>query len=84
MSENFKKPSVSQNDIVRMHGFLRAGPIQITAYRVTEPNSGGLSTMQFQMVYDNTVLAVMSQEAARLFSGFVDKTFHEMRDGAPL
>lgn len=63
--------------MVEQPHFLRAGPLKIAAYRVRDPETQELSALQFHMTYDNTVMAVMSSEAAKLFVKFVNDTFEK-------
>lgn len=53
---------------------IAAGPIKVAAYRVRDPQTNEWSPMQFHMTYDNTVMAVMGEQAAKLFSKFVNDT----------
>ncbi len=58
-------------DNVHMAKMLRAGPLKLAAYRVCDPETGDWSSLQYHMTYDNTVMAVMSEESAKLFANFV-------------
>jgi len=73
MSEN----TYDTHDIVRREAVLTAdgaGGLKIAAYRVRDPETKEFSHLQFHMTHDNTVLAFMGQEAAKLFARFVVKT----------
>jgi len=50
---------------------MRAGPLKIAAYTVADPQTLEHGKMQFHMTWDNTVMALMSEEAAKLFTRFV-------------
>ena len=41
------------------------------AYRVRDPETNEFSNLQFHATWNNTVLAVMGEEAAKLFARFV-------------
>lgn len=60
-------------DMVKRESVLVAGSLKIAAYRVRDPETLEWSKLQFHMTYDNLVLAVMPEEAARLFASFVTK-----------
>ena len=53
---------------------LRANGLKIAAYRVRDEETGLYGKLQFHMTWDNTVLAMMSEEAAKLFARFVRDT----------
>lgn len=59
-----------------------AGQLKIAAYRVRDPENGEWGPLQFHMTHDNTVLAVMGAEAAKLFARFVTNTVGS-EPGAP-
>jgi hypothetical protein len=63
-----------KQDRVDRVGVIIAGPLKVGAYRVRDPQTDEWSALQFHMTYDNTVMAVMSKEAAKLFSKFVADT----------
>lgn len=58
-------------DMIRREAALIAGPLKLAAYRVKDPETGEFGKLQYHMTYDNTVMAVMSEEAAKLFAKFV-------------
>lgn len=62
--------------IVLQPHVLRAGSLKLAAYRVRDLESGNFSKLQFHMTYDNTVMAVMEEEAAKLFCKFVHDTLN--------
>lgn len=65
-------------DTVRREAVMIAdGPfsqLKLAAYRVRDPETGEWSPLQFHMIYDNTVMAVMGEEGAKLFARFVTQT----------
>lgn len=63
--------TVSRETVLHASG---SGSLKIAAYKVRDPETGEWSDLQFHMTHDNTVLAVMSKEAARLFALFVNRT----------
>ena len=60
-----------KNDIVRRRAVLIAGPMKLAAYTVLDIETGEHGPVQFHMTYDNTVMAVMGENSARLFVRFV-------------
>ena len=62
-----------KDDIIRREKVLIAGPIKLAAYRVRDSETGEFSKLQYHMTYDNTVMAVMGEEAAKLFVRFVNE-----------
>lgn len=58
---------------------IRAGGIKLTAFKVEDPGNGEWSTVQFHMIYGDTIMALMGEEAAKLFSRFVIDTL-ELED----
>lgn len=59
-------------DRVQREGTIMAGGLKVAAYRVRDVESGEYGPLQFHMTYDNTVLALMSEQAAKLFATFVN------------
>lgn len=75
MSEN----RYDKRDIVRREAVMiadGAGQLKIAAYRVRDPDTNEWSKLQFHFTHDNTVLAVMGEEAAKLFARFVNDTMN--------
>lgn len=66
-----EKNSYDSRDHVRRETLLLAGPLKLAAYTVRDPETMEHGQRQFHMTYDNTVMAVMSEEAAKLFSTMV-------------
>ena len=50
---------------------MLAGPIKIASYRVRDPETLEWSSRQYHLTCGNTVMAVMGEEAAKLFIRFV-------------
>ena len=59
--------------MVRREAVIRAGVMKVAAYRVRDPETGEFSPLQFHMTYDNTIIAMMGEEAAKLFATFVSQ-----------
>lgn len=57
---------------VRMVKMLRAGPLKLASYQVMDPSTGEYGRIQHHMTYDNTVMAVMEDESAKMFANHVD------------
>lgn len=68
-----EKNRYDTTDFVRLHNMMRAGPLKIAAYEVRDPETKAWSNLQFHMTWDNHVMAVMSENAAKLFADFVQK-----------
>lgn len=64
-----------KRDIVRREAVtIASGPLhslKMAAYRVRDPETGEFSSLQFHATFDNTVLAVMGEESAKMFARFV-------------
>ena len=69
-SENRYDPT----DRVRREALMRAGPIEIGAYRVRDPQTDEWSSLQFHMTFGDVIIAVASEEAAKLFCRYVTDT----------
>ncbi len=63
-----------EQDIVRSIGLMMAGGLRIAAYRVRDPETKAFGAVQFHMTYNNRVMALMSEEAAKVFCQFVKDT----------
>lgn len=61
-------------DIVRRESVISAGALKLAAYTVRDPETGEHGPLQFHMTWDNTVMAVMGEEAAKLFAKFITDT----------
>jgi hypothetical protein len=74
MSEN----KYDSRDIVRREAVVIAdgvvSQLKVAAYRIRDPETQEWSSLQFHMTYDNTVMCVMGEEAAKFFCGFVQRT----------
>jgi hypothetical protein len=64
-----------KHDMVKRESVILAGPMKVAAYRVRDPETMEWSGPQFHFIHDNTVLAVMGPQAAKLFSRFVNGYF---------
>ncbi len=60
-----------KRDMVSREQAMIAGPIKIASYRVRDPETLEWSSRQYHLTFDNTVMAVMGEEAAKLFIRFV-------------
>ena len=78
-------------DVVKREAVMIAsGPfsqVKFAAYRVRDPDKAGeWSAIQFHATYDDTVMAVMGEQAARAFADFVARTVNgeiaRLSDGA--
>lgn len=65
-------------DIIRrvrvMHADGPPGTLKMAAYRVRDVETGEFSPLQFHCTFNNTVMAVMGEESAKLFCRFVTDT----------
>lgn len=71
-----------RRDMVRMESQMKAGPFQMGAYRVRDPETLEWSTIQFHMTFNNYVIGVMSIGEAKLFSRFVDEQVKRTEAGS--
>lgn len=69
-----------RTDRVRLIKKLHANGLKIAAYTVLDPETGEHTGIQYHMTYDNHVMAVMSEGAAKLFASFVND--FDMRSAA--
>lgn len=70
-------------DMVRQVAMMRASPLKVAAYQVRDPETLEWSQIQFHMTYDNTVMAVMGTEGAKLFARFVNDTLKPLAAPEP-
>jgi len=61
-----------ENDIIRREGCMIAGPLKIASYRVKDVCTGEFGSLQIHMTYDNTVMAVLGEESAKLLCKFIE------------
>lgn len=61
-------------DLIKQVSMLRAGPVTFAAYRVRDLQTMKWSSLQFHLTCDNTVMAVMDEDAAKLFVTLVTRT----------
>ncbi len=62
------------DDVIRCEAKLLAGPVRLACYRVRDPETQQYGGRQFHMTFDNMVVAVAGEEAAKLFARFVTDT----------
>lgn len=67
-------------DIIRREAVVCAGPIKMAAYRVMDPDTGEHSPMQFHLTYDNMVMAVLGESAAKMLSDFIMATLQSHQE----
>lgn len=65
-------------DMVRRESAIIADPLKMAAYRVVDPDTELFGDLQFHMTINNTVIAVMGEQAAKLFVGFYKRTVGEV------
>ena len=63
-----------KTDSVRRVSLMTAEALKVACYTVRDPETGEHGPRQFHMTYDNTVMALMGEQAARLFADFVNRT----------
>lgn len=56
-----------RKDMVDRVMVMMAGPLKFAAYKVRDPETDEWGPTQFHLVYDNHVMAVLSEQSARLF-----------------
>ena len=61
-------------DRVKRGAVIIAGSLKMAAYRVRDPETDEWGPQQFHATYDNHVLAMMSEETAKLFAKFINST----------
>ncbi len=64
---------------VRMEREIKAEDMKLGAYRVRDPSTGEFGPLQFHMTHGNYVVAVASENAAKLFANFVFDTLGDQR-----
>ena len=67
-------------DRVERGSVIIAGGLKMATYRVRDPEDDQWSPLQFHATYDNHVLAVMSEESAKLFAQFINSTLDKNED----
>ena len=75
-----KKNNYDKNDMISRESVIVAGAFKIAAYRLRDPETMEWGALQFHMTYDNTVMAVMGEEAAKLFASFVEDSTSEGKE----
>lgn len=56
-----------RKDMVDRVMVMMAGPLKFAAYKVRDPETDEWGPMQFHLMYDNHVMAVLSEQSAKLF-----------------
>ena len=57
--------------IVKREAVMYAGDLKLAVYRVRDPETGEYGKRNFHMTYNNCVMALMGEEAAKLFATWV-------------
>ena len=70
-----------KRDRVKRGAVIIAGSLKMAAYRVRDPETDEWGSQQFHATYDNHVLAMMSEETARLFAKFINSTLAGENNG---
>lgn len=68
-----------RKDMIQRLSVLYAGSLKFAAYRVRDPETDVWGPVQFHLMYDNHVLAVMGQESAKLFCTMYEKTMSGLK-----
>lgn len=55
-----------KNDIIKLESKVIAGPMQVGCYRVKDVETGEFGKMQIHLTFDNHVMAVLSENSAKL------------------
>lgn len=61
-------------DVVKQISVMMAAGLRVAAYRVRNLETKEWGPLQFHMTYNNLVMAIMTEEAAKLFVNFVNDT----------
>lgn len=69
-----KHNGYDRKDNIQLVSKLLAGNIRLGAYRVRDVETQEWSDIQFHLTYDNMVMGVMGEQAAKLFAHFVNNT----------
>lgn len=67
-----KQNRYDKKDMVSRQAIIKAGPLQIAAYKVRDPETMEWSGLQFHMTFHGMILAVMEENTAKLFAKFVE------------
>lgn len=68
------KNSYDITDRVKLVSVIHVEGLKMAAYRVRDPETHEWSKVQFHLTYNNTIMAAMSEESAKLFARFVTDT----------
>ena len=70
-----------KEDRVQRGGCIIAGPLKMAVYRVRDPQTNEWGPQQYHATFDNHVLALMSDQTAKLFAKFInDNLPSDMRE----
>lgn len=73
MGEKQQKNVYDKEDFIRREKVLLAGNLKMAAYKVRDPETGIFGPIQYHATWDNTVMAVMNEEVAKLFAKFIQE-----------
>lgn len=76
-----EKNTYDTRDRVARDAAIIAGPLKLAAYRVRDPETDEWSKTQFHMTYDNTVLAMLSEDSMKLLLGFAMRHYPKLIPG---
>ncbi len=61
-----------KKDRIQREAVIIAGALKMAVYRVRDPETNEWGPQQFHVTFDNHVLALMSEQAAKLFATFIN------------
>ena len=61
-----------KKDRIQRGAVIIAGPLKMATYRCRDPETDEWGPLQFHATYDNIVLALMSEQTAKLFAKFIN------------
>ncbi len=70
-----------KRDRVKRGAVIIAGSLKMATYHVRDLETDEWGPQQFHATYDNQVLAMMSEETAKLFAKFINSTLTGENDG---
>ncbi len=71
------KNQYDKKDRIQRGAVIIAGSLKMAAYRIRDPETDEWGPQQFHATFDNHVLALMSEETAKLFVKFVNDTLSQ-------
>ncbi len=74
------KNHYDNKDRIQRGAVIIAGALKMASYRVRDPETDEWGPQQFHATFDNHVLALMSEETAKLFAKFVNATLENPND----